>query len=91
MIRPATVKPSPNNPHPGISMHRIRGFYEGVGDGPAGLMAAAGAILVCIFGFPHARWFLVFSIVVGFVAFQLMRRWHERKPVEVEKLSIFKS
>jgi len=71
-------------------MHRIRGVYEGVGDGPAGLMAAAGAILVCIFGFPHARWFLILSIVVGTAAFLLMRRLHDRKPIEVDKLSIFR-
>jgi hypothetical protein len=88
MLRPITPRPSPNEPHPGISMHRIRGVYAGVGDGPAGLLASAGAILVCLFGFPHARFFLVASIVTGFAAAAAFRRWYQRKPVEVERLSI---
>jgi predicted branched-subunit amino acid permease len=69
-------------------MHRIGAVYAGVGDGPAGLLAAAGAILVCLFGFPHARWFLLASIVTGFVAAVAFRRWYQRKPVEIQRLSI---
>jgi hypothetical protein len=88
MLRPVRPRPTSNEPHTGISMHRIRAVYAGVGDGPAGLLAAAGTILVCLFGFPHARWFLMASIVTGFVAAVAFRRWYQRKPVEVERLSI---
>jgi hypothetical protein len=88
MLRPVRPQPSANKPHLGISMHRIGAVYAGVGDGPAGLLAAAGAILVCLFGFPHARWFLLASIVTGFLAAAAFRRWYRRKPVEIERLSI---
>jgi hypothetical protein len=88
MLRPVRPRPTGNEPHPGISMHRIRAVYAGVGDGPAGLLASGGAILVCLVGFPHARWFLLASLVTGVVAAAAFRRWYHRKPVEVERLSI---
>ncbi|HEY6306122.1 MAG TPA: hypothetical protein VI488_06630 [Candidatus Angelobacter sp.] len=90
MLRPVAPRPSANELHSGISMHRIRAVYAGVGDGPAGLLAAAGVIVVCLLGFPHARWFLLASIVTGFIAAVAFRRWYQRKPIEVERLSLRK-
>jgi hypothetical protein len=73
----------PAQPHSGISMHRIR-----VGGDSMGLLAALGAILVCVVGFPQARGFLVTSIVVGLVAALAFRVWHQRRPSDVDRLSI---
>jgi len=78
-----TQKPTPAQPHSGISMHRIR-----VGGDSMGLLAALGAILVCVVGFPQARGFLVISIVVGLVAALAFRVWHQRRPSDVDRLSI---
>jgi hypothetical protein len=70
-------------------MHRIRAVYAGVGDGPAALLAAVGAVLVCIVGFPHARWFLLGSLLFGLVAMAALRAWYRHRAVEVKRLSIF--
>jgi hypothetical protein len=83
-------RPEGNLPHPGISMHRIRAVYAGVGDGPAGLLAAVGAMLVCIVGFPHARWFLVGSILFGLIVAAAIRAWYGHRAVEVKRLSILR-
>jgi hypothetical protein len=88
MLRPRTPQPAANELHPGISMHRIRAVYAGVGDGPAALLAALGAILVCLVGFPHARWFLVGSILFGLAATTALRAWYRHRAVEVKRLSI---
>jgi len=90
MKRPQTSQPAGNLPHPGITMHRIRGFYAGGGDGPGAFLAAAGAIVICVVGFPHARWFLVGSILFGLVATVLIRAWYRHKAVEVKRLSILR-
>lgn len=45
-------------------------------------------MLVCIVGFPHARWFLVGSILFGLVAAAAIRAWYRHKAVEVKRLSI---
>jgi hypothetical protein len=71
-------------------MHRIRAVYAGVGDGPAALLAAVGAILVCIVGFPHARWFLLGSLLFGLLATALIRAWYRHRAVEVQRLSILR-
>lgn len=64
-------------------MHRIR-----VGGDTMGLLAALGAILVCVVGFPQARGFLIASIAVGLVAALALRIWHQRRPSDVDRLSI---
>lgn len=64
-------------------MHRIR-----VGGDSMGLLAALGAILVCVVGFPQARGFLVASIAVGLVAALAFRIWRQRRPSDVDRLSI---
>jgi len=88
MTRHATSRLPGDQPHPGISMHRIRAVYAGVGDGPAALLAATGAILVCIVGFPHAKWFLVGSILFGLLVMAIIRAWYRHRSVEVKRLSI---
>ncbi|HLW53009.1 MAG TPA: hypothetical protein VKW06_09200 [Candidatus Angelobacter sp.] len=74
---------TPEKPHPGITMHRIR-----VGGDAMGLLAAVAAVLLCIVGFPEARWFLVAAILVGLVAAVAFRVWHQRRPSDVDRLSI---
>lgn len=64
-------------------MHRIR-----VGGDLMGLLAALGAILVCVVGFPQARGFLVASVIAGLVAAIAFRIWFSRRPSDVEPLSI---
>ena len=88
MIRPSKPRPEGNLPHPGISMHRIRGVYKGVGDGPGAFLAAAGAILICLVGLPQARWFLVASFLFALVAVAVMRAWYRHKAGEIKRLSI---
>jgi hypothetical protein len=70
-------------------MHRIRAFYSGTGDGPGAFLAAMGAILVCIVGFPHARWFLMGSVILGLLATVAIRAWYRHRAIEVTRLSIF--
>lgn len=64
-------------------MHRIR-----VGGDLMGLLAALGAVLVCVVGFPEARGFLVASLVFGLVAAAAFRFWFSRRPSDVDRLSI---
>jgi hypothetical protein len=88
MIRPSTPQPKPDLPHPGISMHRIRGFYSGRGDGWAAFMAIAAALIVGLIGLPHARWFLLGSILFGLIAVLAMRVWYRHKAAETKRMSI---
>jgi hypothetical protein len=64
----------PNDqPHPGITMHRIR-----VGAGIAGFIVAAGFLVIGLVGVPMFRYFLGLSIVVGggiALGLYLVRRW----------------
>lgn len=64
-------------------MHRIR-----VGGDSMGLLAALGAILVCVVGFPEARGFLIASIAVGLVAALVFRIWRQHRPSDLDHLSI---
>jgi hypothetical protein len=77
------MKPSDSGPHPGISMHRIQ-----IGAGTAGVLVMIGAAWACLVGLPHARWFLLISIVLGAAAAAGFRYWYAHKPPEVERLSI---
>jgi hypothetical protein len=88
MLRSTAPQPKPNLPHPGINMHRIRAFYDGAGDGPAAFLLIAGTILACVVGLPHARWFLIASILFGVVAMLGIRAWYRHREVEVKRLSI---
>lgn len=90
MLRSLTPQPKPNLPHPGISMHRIRAVYNGVGDGPALFLMAAGAIVACLVGLPHARWFLIGSILFGLIAMMGIRVWYRHRQVELKRLSILR-
>jgi hypothetical protein len=78
-----TKKTAPAELHSGISMHRIR-----VGGDSMGLLAALGAIVVCVVGLPQARGFLVASILIGVVAALAFRIWRHRRPSDVDRLSI---
>jgi hypothetical protein len=69
--------------HPGISMHRIN-----VGAGTAGVLVTIGIVWACLVGLPHARWFLLISIVFGALAAAGFRYWYAHKPPEVKRLSI---
>jgi hypothetical protein len=90
MIRSSVPQPKANLPHPGISMHRIRAVYNGVGDGPGVFLTAAGAILVCLIGLPRARWFLLGSILFGLALMVGIRAWYRHRAVEVKRLSILR-
>jgi hypothetical protein len=63
----------PNDqPHPGITMHRIR-----VGAGIAGFIVAAGFLVIGLVGVPMFRYFLGLAIIVGgIVAFGM--QWARR-------------
>jgi hypothetical protein len=90
MIRPSVRQPQGDVPHPGISMHRIHAVYNGVGDGPALFLTALGAVLACLLGLPQARWFLVGSILFGWIAMRGMRAWYRHRQLEVNRLSILR-
>jgi hypothetical protein len=77
------MKTHDDAPHPGISMHRIQ-----VGAGAAGVLVTIGVVWACVVGLPHARWFLLISIVFGGVAAGWFRYWYAHKPPEVKRLSI---
>jgi hypothetical protein len=77
------MKPQDGAPHPGISMHRIQ-----VGAGAAGVLVTVGVVWACLVGLPHARWFLLISIVFGAAAAAWFRYWYAHKPPEVKRLSI---
>jgi hypothetical protein len=90
MIRSSVPQPKPNLPHPGISMHRIHAVYNGVGDGPAAFLMAAGTIVACLVGLPHARWFLIGSILLGLILMLGIRAWYRHRELEVKRLSILR-
>jgi hypothetical protein len=66
--------PVPNDqPHPGITMHRIR-----VGAGVAGFIVAAGFVVIGLAGVPMFRYFLGLAIIVGAIV-ALGMRWVESR------------
>ena len=66
--------PLPNDqPHPGITMHRIR-----VGAGIAGFIVVAGFLLIGLVGVPLFRYFLGLAIALGggiALGLYMVRRW----------------
>lgn len=65
--------PMPNDqPHQGITMHRIR-----VGAGVAGFIVAAGFLVIGLVGVPMFRYFLAFAIMMGAII-ALGMRWARR-------------
>jgi|SRR5579864_6295151 len=78
-----TDKPSPAQPHSGISMHRIQ-----VGGDSMGMLAAVAAVVVSVIGFREAGWFLVLSILAGLLAAIAFRFRFRRRPSDVEPLSL---
>jgi len=77
------MKTHDDAPHPGISMHRIN-----VGAGTAGALVTIGIAWACLIGLPHARWFLLISIVAGAIVAVGFRYWYSHHSPEVKRLSI---
>jgi hypothetical protein len=55
-------------PHSGIQISAIKPIT-----GVAGLIFAVGVILIFVIGLPVAKWFLLFSVGGGLLAFVILR------------------
>lgn len=61
-----------------INMSQIR-----VGGGIAGLLFAAGTVLIFLIGIPAVRWFFAGAAVTGGIIAMILRVFHDHSPVRI--------
>ncbi len=73
------TKPEPESP-PEINMAKIR-----VGGETAGLIFAAGVLLLLLVGVPPLRWFAVLALILGLIVGGGLWVWHRLHPSAEEE------
>jgi len=72
--------------HPGITMHKLS-----FGGGFAGLLFAAGSVLIFVLGFPTLWYFVALAFGLGVAIAILLRVIHSRPSQSSKPLSILNS
>jgi hypothetical protein len=61
--------------------------FKGSLKGPAGLVAAIGAVGVLLIALPVYRWFFLISVGIGLAVAGILFLWHRLRPIQEKDLS----